>query len=87
LKNILTDGRILVLFEINIIEGGVLIPRRVRNSRRIFTIKLEIYCCCKPLRGGRTSFVKRHTHGPWRRVLELRGEVHLSKRAVKKEGR
>jgi hypothetical protein len=68
-------------------EGGALIPRRARTSRRIFTIKLEIYCCCKPLRGGRTSFVKRHTHGPWGRVLELRGEVHLSKRAVKKEGR
>jgi hypothetical protein len=66
-------------------EGGVLIPRRVRTSRRIFTIKLEIYCCCKPLRGGRTSFVKRHTHGPWRRVLELRGEVHLEKGPTGKE--
>jgi hypothetical protein len=39
-------------------EGGVLIPRRVHTSRRIFTIKLEIYCCCKPLRGERTSFVQ-----------------------------
>jgi hypothetical protein len=66
-------------------KGGVRIPRRVRTSRRIFTIKLEIYCCCKPLRGGRTSFVKRHTHGPSRRVLELREEVHLEKGPTGKE--
>jgi hypothetical protein len=29
-------------------EGGALIPRRARTSRRIFTVKLEICCCCKP---------------------------------------
>jgi hypothetical protein len=53
-------------------QGGALIPRRVSTSRIIFIIKLEICCCCKPLRGGRTSFVKRCTHGGERTNLEER---------------